>query len=337
MACPAGPLKILLIKTSSLGDVVHNLPVATALRARFPEAQLDWVVEEAYTDIPRLHPAIARVIPVALRRWRRHLFSAATWAEVAAFRRELRRVAYDLVLDTQGLIKSSLVGRQAQLSSGGLRVGYAASVAREPLAALGYDRGVAIARSLHAVERNHRLAAAAGHYDPGGDIDYGIAAAPLTAGWLPAPPYALLFTASSRDDKSWPSPAWRELAAKLAAGGLSPVLPAGSAQERQRATALASAMGPAARVAPRLGLAEMARLCAGARLVIGVDTGLTHLAAALGRPTLCLFSGSDPVLTGVYGGSGAGQSVRNLGQRGSPPTSAEAAAVAAELLAGKAA
>ena len=323
--------RILLVKTSSLGDVVHNLPVATALRARFPEAAIDWLVEEAYTDVARLHPAVGRVIPVALRRWRRRLFACDTWREIASCRRELRRVAYDLVLDSQGLIKSALIARQAQLSPRGERVGYCAEAAREALAARAYDRCVGIPRNLHAVLRNRWLAAAAVGDAPDEEVDYGIASATLAADWLPQTPYALLVSASSRADKSWPAASWLALAACLANRGLSPVLPSGTADEQRQAQSLAAAMGGQATAAPLLPLAQVAGLCAGARLVVGLDTGLVHLAAALGRPTLCLFSGSDPALTGVLAGSSANP-VRNLGQLGRAASAAEACAVAAELL-----
>ncbi|OIR06724.1 lipopolysaccharide heptosyltransferase 1 [mine drainage metagenome] len=321
-------MRILLVKTSSLGDVVHNLPVASDLAVRFPNATIDWVVEEGFADIPRLHPAVARVIPVALRRWRRKLLSALTWRELAAFRRALQTEAYDLVLDTQGLVKSALITRLARLTRGGRRVGYAAEAAREPLAARFYDAGMAIPKNLHAVERNRWLAAAATGQLPDLPLAYGIAAAPLAADWLPTGPYAVLFTASSRADKGWPDADWMTLGAWLSARGLSLVLPAGSSPERQAVTRLAGRLGDA-QVAPPLSIAAIAGLVAGARLVVGVDTGLTHLAAALGRPTLALFSASDPLLTGVYGGN----RITNLGARGLAPTAAEAIAATAALLA----
>jgi len=155
-------MRILLVKTSSLGDVVHNLPVASDIHARFPQARIDWVVEEGFADIPRLHPAVRKVIPVAVRRWRRTLFSAATWRELGAYRDSVRAERYDLVLDTQGLVKSALLAWQAA----GPRAGYAAEAAREPLAARFYDATYVIPKNLHAVERNRWLAAAALDYGP---------------------------------------------------------------------------------------------------------------------------------------------------------------------------
>lgn len=315
-------MSILLVKTSSLGDVVHNLPVASDLHERFPDLAIDWVVEEGFADIPRLHPAVRRVIPVAIRRWRRRLASPATWREMAAFRRDLRRESYDLVLDTQGLAKSGLIAASAR----GRKVGYDRSVAREPLAARFYDSGLVVPKNLHAVERNRRLAAAAFAYPLGAAVNYGIAAVPLKVDWLPAD-YAVLLTASSRADKQWPDEGWLQLAAWLERRGLACVLPGGSDAERRHAAQLAQRIGPGI-AAPALTVAQLAGLFAGASLVVGVDTGLTHLAAALGRPTLGLYCATDPLLTGVYGAAAA----RNLGRIGCPPAAAEVIEQAARLL-----
>ncbi|GAB2181306.1 lipopolysaccharide heptosyltransferase I [Denitratisoma sp. agr-D3] len=314
-------MRILLVKTSSLGDVIHNLPVVSDLQRQHPEARIDWLVEEGFSAIPRLHPGVDRVIPVAIRRWRRHLFSAATWREMGRFRNELQAQAYDRVIDSQGLIKSALLVRLARLAPGGLRCGQDAASAREPLAARSYDRRYAIAPGHHAVERNRELAAAALGYDLAPlPLDYGLRAAPLAADWLPPSPqggaaaHAVLLTATSRDDKLWPEARWAALGQHLHQRGLACLLPAGSPRERERAARIAAAI-PDAQVAPPLGLPDLARLFAGAALVVGLDTGLTHLAAALHRPTLALFAGSNPGLTGVH----AGPLAVNLGSKGQPP------------------
>jgi heptosyltransferase-1 len=326
-------MRILLVKTTSLGDVIHNLPVASDIRRVFPEAEIDWVVEESFAEIPRLHPAVARVIPVAVRRWRKSLLSAATWGEIGAYRRTARRPAsadfYDAVLDTQGLLKSALIARQSH----GKKFGYAAAAAREPLAARFYDRSFDIPKNLHAVLRNRQLAAAAlGYAWDDLPLDYGITAPPLTAPWLPAGKYAVLLTATSRADKEWPEKSWLTLGAALNAAGLSCVLPGGSAAERERAGRLARALNKVASnhasAAPALNLTTLASLLAGAQIVIGVDTGLVHLGAALQRPTLALYSASDPLLTGVLGGADC----VNLGGRGTPPAAAEVVAAAIQLL-----
>jgi len=325
-------MRILLVKTSSLGDVVHNLPVVSDLVRRFPGAVIDWVVEEGFAEIPRLHPAVRRVIPVAVRRWRRRLWSPATWHEIRQFREHLQQGAYDLVLDTQGLLKSALIARRARLAPGGRRCGFAADSAREPLAARFYDQRHHVPKDLHAVERNRQLAAAAAGSVAALPLDYGIAAAPLEAGWLreftKGGGYAVLLTATSRADKEWPEPDWQALGMALIATGLRCVLPAGNPDERTRAARLATALGRAI-AAPPMSLAELAALLTGAALVVGVDTGLVHLATALGRPTLALYCGSDPALTGVYAGAGC----INLGSRGAPPTAAAAVNQARRLLA----
>jgi heptosyltransferase-1 len=303
-------MRILLVKTSSLGDVIHNLPVVSDLKRSIPGAEIHWCVEENFTAIPGLHPGVSRVIPVAVRRWRKGLLAPRTWGEIRSFRRELRNEAYDVVLDTQGLLKSALVARQAL----GPVAGYAPEAAREPLAARFYHHTFAIPRVAHAVERNRWLAAAALGYSCNQPLDYGIAAAPLAADWLPAAPYAVFLTATSRDDKLWDEARWIALGRSLRERGLRLVLPAGSPAERERAARLASALEGAV-AAPPLVLDRLAGLLAGASLTVGVDTGLTHLSAALGVPTVALYTATEPGLTGVLGTGFC----RNLGGPGHAP------------------
>ena len=161
--------QILLVKTSSLGDVVHNLPVVSDIRRAFPDACIDWVVEEAFADIPGMHPALREVIPLALRRWRKQ-WNAANCAEFRAFRQHLRARRYDLVLDSQGLVKSAAVSLLAR----GQRVGHAWGSAREALASLAYAQRIAVPQTLHAVVRNRELAATALGYAALGLPDYGL-------------------------------------------------------------------------------------------------------------------------------------------------------------------
>lgn len=316
-------MRILLVKTSSLGDVVHNLPVATDIARQFPGAEIDWVVEEGFAELPRLHPAVRRVIPVAVRRWRRSIWSPATWREIGAFRRAVKTDSYDAIIDSQGLLKSALIARTAL----GPRIGYDRDSAREPAVARYYDRHVAVSRELHAVERNRVLAAGALNYVPATAVDYGIAADTLAAAWLPQGDYAVLLTATSRADKEWPEDDWQALGMALIATGLRCILPGGSPRERDRATRLATKLGRAV-AAPAMNLRELAGLLAGARIVVGVDTGLVHLAAALGRPTIALYCGSNPLLTGVLAGTDA----INLGGEGSPPPAGEVVRRALALL-----
>lgn len=301
---------ILFVKTSSLGDVVHNGPAVSDLRRALPGATIDWVVEEAFAEVARLHGAVRRVIPVAVRRWRRRLHDPATWRELSAFRSALCAERYDCVIDTQGLVKSALITASAR----GEKHGYDAASARERLAASFYDVQHAVPRALHAVERNRRLACAAMAVALEGAAEYGFATAADTgeAGENPA---VVFLTMTSRADKLWPDAHWRDLLGWLAPRGTNCLLPWGSETERARCDRIAAGF-PHARVPDRMTIANLASLLQRSRAVLGVDTGLTHLAAGLGAPTAGIYCSSDPALTGLY----AVTPVRNLGARGAPPS-----------------
>ena len=181
-------MRILIVKTSSLGDVIHNLPVVSDIHQHFPDAIIDWCVEESFAAIPRLHPGVNEVIPVALRRWKKNLLCRQTWQEVKVFRQSIARQHYDLVLDTQGLLKSALITRQAR----GVKCGYDANSAREPIAARFYDRCYAVSKTVHAVTRNRLLAAAALSYVADPEMNFGISAPSTVTNWLPATGYVVL-------------------------------------------------------------------------------------------------------------------------------------------------
>ena len=300
-------LKVLLIKTSSLGDVVHNFPVASDIRRRFPDARVDWVVEETYAPLVALHPSVAGVIPVAIRRWRARPLGTSTWSEIGALRRLFGTEQYDAVIDTQGLIKSALLARAAR----GRRHGFDAGSAREGLAARLYDVTHHVARNLHAVTRNRLLVASALGYRAEAPAEYGIRVA---AGTQCRGRYAVFLHATSRAHKLWPIDRWIGLGRALERRGMHCVLPWGSSEERRRSEAIAGALSTA-QVPALAPIAELAAVLAGAVAVVGVDTGLTHLAAALGVPVIALFCGTDPDLTGVYGAARA----RNLGGAGERP------------------
>lgn len=287
-------MRVLLIKTSSLGDVVHTLAaVSDALRAR-PQMRLDWVVEEAFAEIPGWHPGVERVIPLALRRWRKRPLQAG--GEWRAFLRDLRKQSYDCVLDAQGLIKSALVTRLAR----GQRCGLDGRSAREPLAALAYQTKIAVPKGEHAVVRLRTLFSRALDYTlPEDTLDYGIDPARLPK--VSVPHDALVFLhGTTWSTKHWPEAYWRELAALAAGQGRRIVLPWGNDAERARARRIAEGLAEA-RVLPRMSLAELAAVISGAQGVIGVDTGLAHLAAALRVPTVTIYGATDPGLTGTYG------------------------------------
>ena len=307
---------ILLVKTSSLGDVVHNLPVVSDVRRHLPDAQIDWAVEAAFASIPRLHPSVCRVIPLALRRWRRSLLHAGTRAEIGRFVRELRAQSYDAIIDTQGLFKSAMVARAAR----GPCYGLDWTSSREPLRAF-YDRTLRVPWGQHAVQRNRSLAAQALGYTLTTPADYGIEVPQRTLGWLPAGGYAVLLHATSADTKLWPETRWIELSKYLISNNISCVLPWGSAAEHARSQRLAAAMTGAV-VPPALALEDVAALLGRAHVVVGVDTGLTHLAAALNAPTVGVYCATDPAATGLYAGARA----VNLGGVGLPPAVADVVA-----------
>jgi heptosyltransferase I len=318
--------RILFVKTSSLGDIVHNCPAISDVARQVPGAAIDWVVEEPFAEIAALHASVRRVIRVAVRRWRGALMSPATWSEADAFRDALRSERYDMVIDSQGLIKSALIAALAR----GRRHGFDRASAREPLAARFYDVVHPVPAELHAVERNRRLAGAALGYVPERLCDYGLRVegdVSMRAGAHVSFPYALLLTMSSRHNKLWPQERWGALGAWLEGQGVHCVLPWGTDEERHRCAQIAMAI-PGAVVPQRMPLTDLARLARGARCVIGVDTGLTHLAAALEVPALGLYCGSNPALTGLHGNG----RVHNLGAAGRPPEVAEVQAVVSGLV-----
>jgi len=312
---------VLFIKTSSLGDVIHHMPALTEARRQRPDARFAWVVEEAFAPLAALHPAVAEVIPVASRRWRSALTHPATMREIVAFRTELRRRTYDVVIDTQGLVRTGLIAWFAR----GRRHGYDARSIREPFAARFYDVSHQVSRAGHAIARNRALTGLALGYAPQGEIDYGLDRAAL-APQASAERTAILLHATAQRGKEWGEGDWVAVGRALRARGIGPVLPWGAPAERERAERLAGQI-PGARVPERRPLDDVARLLAGARVAVGVDTGLLHLAAALAVPTIAIFCGSEPGLTGPRG---AGPIV-TLGGRGAPPTAAEVLAALEKL------
>jgi heptosyltransferase-1 len=303
--------RVLLVKMSSLGDVVHNFPVVSDLSRQIAGLHIDWAVEEAYVDLVRLHPDVCAAHPIPLRRLRAEHWRGPAWRDLAAARRRLQGLSYDLILDTQGLLKSAWVAGWAN----GPIAGFDRRSAREPLGVWRYQRRIAVSTDLHAVERNRRLAAAALGYRADSPPDYGLTRPPTTA--VARDPYAVLLHATSRADKRWPQSHWLALGEHLLARGITPVLPWGSAEERRTSDALASALGTA-QVPDRLSLPQAAGLLKGARCVVGVDTGLAHLAVALGTPTVGLYVHTSPARTGLYGSSAC-----NLGIGHGAPSVAE--------------
>jgi heptosyltransferase-1 len=302
--------RVLFVKLSSLGDVVHHMPAVTDLARARPGVHIAWAVEEAYAELVRLHPGVADAFPVSLRALRQGPLSPARWARLAATRRSLRRGGFDLVVDTQGLLKSAMVARFARSPSFGLDK----RSAREGSASRFYDVKLRVPRDLHAVERNRRLVAQVFGYKLDGVADYGLAPPAQPPGWAPQTAYTVFLHAASRAQKRWPEDSWLALGRAANEAGLEVVLPGGTREERVVAERIAKQL-PRAIAAPAMGLADAASLLAHARCVAGVDTGLTHLAAALGVPTVGIYSATRPELTGLH----ASHAV-NVGGQGRAPT-----------------
>ncbi|MGC9163928.1 MAG: lipopolysaccharide heptosyltransferase I [Thiomonas sp.] len=363
---PTRPLRVLIVKTSSMGDVVHALPVVHDILTAHPGAQIDWLVEEAYADIVRAHPGVHRVIPLALRRWRKAIWRSDIQREWRAWKAQLRAQPYDAVIDLQGLVKSALIARLAR----GPLYGLSWASAREALAPLFYThrQKTALRRTEAAVPRYRALVGWALGHTPQGKPHYGLSLQAARPDWLPGDaPYAVLLSATAKERKLWDEARWVALGRALAAQGRVCVLAWGNAAERERAQRLADAVETAvaasaaqpprsprslpvngegwggeernalgesagcasqflsqngegthaALVAPQaFALSEWMRVLRAASLVVGVDTGLLYLAAAVGTPAVAIYTGSSPHSV-EFESAGPW---RSLGDRGQPPT-----------------
>ena len=300
---------ILFIKTSSLGDVIHHMPAVTDARRHRPDARIGWVVEEAFAPLVRLHGAVEAVIPVSSRRWRRAPLSPATWREFGAFRRAMREQTHETVIDAQGLVRSALIARFAR----GRRHGYDSDSVRERAASWFYDMHHRVDRSMHAITRNRMLTGSVLGYAPEGGPDFGLDRRALTDGT--ATRDVILLHATARAEKEWPVARWIALAQALVASGYQVVLPWGTEAEHARSVEIAAAVQNAA-VPERQPLDTVARMIARSAFVVGVDTGLLHLAAALGVPLVAIFTGTEP---GQHGPLGAGK-IEVVGALGAMPS-----------------
>jgi heptosyltransferase I len=310
--------RILIVRTSSLGDLVHMLPAMSDIARHLPGAVIDWVAEESFAEIPAWHPAISNVIPVAHRRWRKAWWDVDNRRERRALRERLRQVRYDVVLDMQALLKSAWLVRQAN----GTRHGLDWRSAREPLASLFYDIRHRVEFWQPAVVRQRTLAGLALGYMPEGRPDFGLRAFCREVGSTGSGTaaadgagYAVIMPSASRPDKLWPEKDWRAVFERLRADNCRLRVLAGNDAETERALQLIRGID-GAEVVPRMNLTGIARVLAGARLMVGLDSGLTHLSAALGRPTIGIYQASTPVRTPLVGDS----YTASLGDRGAPPS-----------------
>ena len=314
---------VLVVRPSSLGDIVYALAIVCDIRRHRPDLAIDWVAERGFAPLVALCPDIRRVVPFALRRWRRAPLAPATWREIGAFRRDVRAHCYAAILDLQEQVKGALIARTAR----GRRHGFDRASIREPLASFALDVVHRVSRDLHFVLRCRLLAAAALGYAVDEPPRWHIVPPPAAPA-IPEGRYAVVLHATSRPEKVWPDDHWRAVIADLAQAGYATVLPWGSAPEHARSVRLAEGIDSAV-VPPWLSLPEAATLLAHAEVAIGIDTGFTHLAATLGTPTIALFCATDPLVHGV---ACTGPHARDLGGGRVAPAVDEVVAAAGALL-----
>lgn len=335
--------KILLVKLSSLGDVLHNLPIVWDLRARLPNAQIDWVVEEGYVHLlePLLTRAgfkgVDRIIPFGLRRWKKDLFKASTWKQYFVFKRQLQAVRYDYIIETQGLLKSSLVCALANKAPNAVVAGLANATqysGYEPIARSFYSQCVQVPTQCHAVDRSRWVMCSALDWPLIGRSEepqfypksFADALAEKSIANLEKP-YVLCFHSTARQAKRWSNENWIALGNALASKGYQVVFPWGSPAEKQISQELARQVQGAI-VPSAFSIEEAFSVITGADLTVGVDTGLTHLSAVLGKPTVEIYCDSPLWKTeGYWSGH-----IRNLGDMRSPPSASEVINAAIDLL-----
>jgi heptosyltransferase-1 len=332
------PCKFLLVKLSSLGDVLHNLPIVSDIRSYYPQAQIDWVVEEAYVDL--LKPlqttsnfkGIDRIIPIALRRWKRNIFSFHNWQELFQFIRTLKAEKYDEIIDSQGLIKSALVARLAGKTISGKVTGLANATeysGYEPLARTFYDESVQVPMQCHAIDRSRYLISSAIRiplisrtspivFYPSQFIEYLTRpldqSTELKLGDLKKP-YVLCFHATAREAKKWSHESWITVGKYLIKRGLVPIYPWGNLAEKKVSQEISA--GVEGSIVPSTNsIHDYFQIISQASLTIGVDTGLTHLSAVLNRPTIEIYCDSPIWKTEGYWS----EKILNLGNLGKPPS-----------------
>ena len=289
-------MKVLVIKTTSMGDVIHTLPALTDAGKNMSGIRFDWVVEKPFAEIPALHPLVDQVIPVQIRKWRKHWFKTLRSDEWKTFRKAIKAKHYDYVIDAQGLMKSACIARMAQ----GLRCGLSWKSAWEPLASLFYQRKIVVQPELHAIHRVRALFAGVfGYSFDEHVVEYGIdrtSLHPADSG------YITFLHSTTWATKHWPEAYWCELAKLLTEKGYRIKLPWGNEGEKARAERIAG-VHHNIQVLPKLDLVGVAKVLAGSQAVVAVDTGLSHLAAALDVPMISLYGPTDPEQVGTRGAS----------------------------------
>jgi len=288
-------MKVLIVKTSSLGDVIHTLPALTDAANAIPSISFDWVVEDSFQDIPKLHSNVSKVIPVSVRRWRKKLWKYR--GEIKMSIRNIQEREYDVVIDAQGLIKSAFFTRYAR----GEKYGLSRTSCREPLAAMAYQHKIDVAKGQHAIFRVRQLfAKSLGYGFSSENLSYGLNKAGMSEPRLLDAPYLVFLHGTTWVSKHWPDEYWKELVLLATSNGLNVYLPWGSDSEKERANELSN-MSDKAHVLEKSSVKELAEILMYANGVVGVDSGLAHLTAACGTPAVTIYGSTSAKLTGTMG------------------------------------
>ena len=291
-------MRVLIVKTSSLGDIIHTLPAVSDAASIYPDIEFDWVVEEPFKEIPAWHPSVKRVIPVSLRRWRTQKWRALQSGEFQTFLKNLRQEKYDCIIDAQGLLKSVCL---TFLARGKLRAGLSFKSARESVVSVFYQKRAKVPWGQHAILRARKLFAHALDYAmPEGEINFGIdnnRLPPVES----SDPYYVFLHGTTWETKHWPEKYWIELAKIAAKSQCRIQLLWGNEAEFNRAHRIAAAVPQVFVIPTKLRLGEVARVLAQAEGIVTVDTGLGHLASALEVPTVSLYGPTDPKENGTLG------------------------------------
>lgn len=303
-------MKVLIVKLSSLGDVIHTLPALTDAAKAYPNIEFDWVIEESLQAIPALHDSVVRVIPMPLRGLRKKWPAAILNGQFKRLFLELRANSYDLVIDAQGLMKSAVLTKFCR----GVSAGFDWPSARESIASLFYTQKASASWSEHAVIRSRKLFSQLLNYSFDNTVlDYGLKFQKLPQQKLKhqrqpqllqqqtLTPYCVFLHGTTWNSKLWPESFWIELGQHLDNAGYKIKLFFGNSSEEERARQIARKISHGAEVLPALGLNDIVPILTHAHGIVSVDTGLGHLAAALEIPTVSLYGPTDPIRTGLFG------------------------------------
>ncbi len=314
--------KLLLIKTSSMGDLIHTFPALTDLSRNCQgEYEITWVVEESFVDIAKMHPMTKKVIVFGSRRWKKNIFKRETWQEFNTFKKQLRSEKWDLIVDCQGLFKSAMITKLAAQKGKIPTYSYSKASIRDPFAARFYDHGYSVEKGLTAIERNRQLFGKIFNYTPAPLADFGIQHWNEISELTPEHPFAALIHGTSAENKEWPEEKWVAIGHWLSEKGLISILFWGNAREHERAIRMAEQI-PNAIVMPRVSIQEAGLILSKASLIIAVDTGFAHLANTQDRPVIGLFLGSHANYAGVIPTEQNPHAV-NLGGKGENPEVSE--------------